>query len=78
MRGNPVRKRKAYKMRIMKQNSAVEGCHELPVKAHKDLEVLLLQTPILLARLTLLEINDTLLGWKQIYMNGKCFLLTVM
>lgn len=54
-RGNPVRKSKAYKMRIMKQNSAVEGCHEFPVKAHKDLEVLLFQTPILLlTRLTLL------------------------
>ena len=46
--GNPVRKRKVYKMKVMIQNSAIKCYHEFHVLLHKDLEILTLTTPFLL------------------------------
>ena len=51
--GNLVRKRIVYKIKIVAQNSAIKGEHEFHVSSHKDLEILILPTPILfLTRVT--------------------------
>ena len=35
-------------MKVMIQNSSIKGYHEFKVRSHKDLEMLILMTPILL------------------------------
>ena len=46
--GNPVRKRNAYKIKVMILKSAIKGYHEFHVRLHKDLEMLISAAPILL------------------------------
>ena len=35
--GNPVRKRKVYKVKVVIQNSVIKGYHEFHVKSQNDL-----------------------------------------
>ena len=46
--GNPLRKRKLYKMKVVIQNSALRGYQEFYVKLQKDLAMLMLAVPIVL------------------------------
>ena len=46
--GNSVRKMKVYKMKVLILSSAIKGYHEFHLWSHKDLETLILATPILL------------------------------
>ena len=47
-RGNPVRKRNAYKIKVVILKSAIKGSHEFHVKLHKGFEMLIPSAPILL------------------------------
>ena len=44
--GNPVRKRKVHKMKVVIQNSANIAYHEFHRRPQKDLRMLILVTPI--------------------------------
>ena len=46
--GNAVRQRKVYKMKEVRHNLTIKGCHVFHVRSHKDLELLIMVTPILL------------------------------
>ena len=54
MSGNSIRKKKAYKMKVVIQNLPIKDYHDIHVIPYKDLEMLILPTPIpLLARIVL-------------------------
>ena len=53
-------------MELVTQNSAIKGYHEFQVRSHKDLEILILATPILL-------LTRLILSWHYVRLKVHCW-----